>query len=77
LIGQGRAVKEALSDIGMVVEGAATCKAAYELAQSLNVEMPITEQLYRILYEGKEAAAAVNELMLRDKTHESEKLEIM
>jgi glycerol-3-phosphate dehydrogenase (NAD(P)+) len=77
LIGQGRAVKEALSEIGMVVEGAATCKAAYELAQSLNVEMPITEQLYRILYEGKEAAAAVNELMLRDKTHESEKLEIM
>ena len=76
LIGKG-SQRRALTQIGMVVEGVKTCKAAYELAQSLNVEMPITEQLYRILYEGKEAAAAVNELMLRDKTHESEKLEIM
>lgn len=74
LIGQGKPMEQALSEIGMVVEGATTCKAAYELSQSLNVEMPITEQLYRILYEGKDAASAVAELMLRDKTHESEKL---
>jgi glycerol-3-phosphate dehydrogenase (NAD(P)+) len=74
LIGQGKSTEEALTQIGMVVEGVKTCKAAYELAQSLNIEMPITEQLYRILYGGKDPASAVDDLMLRDKTHESEKL---
>ncbi len=76
LIGKGMPAEQALSEIGMVVEGVKTCKAAYELAKSLNIEMPITEQLYQILYMGKDPASAVNDLMLRDKTHESEKLAI-
>ena len=72
LLGQGKPLKEVLQAVGMVVEGVDTCKAAYELAQQLGVEMPITEQLYQILFKGKDPALAVNELMLRDKTHESE-----
>jgi glycerol-3-phosphate dehydrogenase (NAD(P)+) len=76
LIGKGMPVEQALSEIGMVVEGVRTCKAAYELACSLNIEMPITEQLYQILYKGKDPASVVDDLMLRDKTHESEKLVI-
>lgn len=74
LIGKGMPVKETLEEIGMVVEGVSTCKAAYELSKSLKVEMPITGQLYQILYKGKDPASAVDELMLRKKTHESEKL---
>ena len=72
LLGQGKPLEEVLQAVGMVVEGVDTCKAAYELAQQLGVEMPITEQLYQILFKGKDPALAVNELMLRDKTHESE-----
>ena len=72
LIGQGKSLEEALKAVGMVVEGVNTCKAAYELAQHLGVEMPITEQLYHILFMGKDPASSVNDLMLRDKTYESE-----
>lgn len=72
LIGQGNSLDEALKDVGMVVEGVTTCEAAYELSRSLNVEMPITEQLYEVLFQGKDPRAAVEELMLRNRTHESE-----
>ena len=54
------------------MEGVKTCEAAYELSKSLSIEMPITAQLYKVLFEGKDAKSAVVELMIRDKTHESE-----
>ncbi len=72
LIGQGKTLDQALEQVGMVVEGVTTCKAAYELAQEMNVEMPITQQLYKILFQGQDPASAVDILMQRDKTHESE-----
>ena len=72
LIGQGKTFNQAQDEVGMVVEGVTTCKAAYELARSLNVEMPITQQLYEILFLGKDPSSAVDILMQRDKTHENE-----
>jgi glycerol-3-phosphate dehydrogenase (NAD(P)+) len=51
LIGQGVPCDEALVQIGSVAEGVTTTKAAYELAQKLNVRAPITEVVYRALYE--------------------------
>lgn len=69
-IGQGMSADEAVASIGMVVEGIKTTKSAYQLAQKMNVRMPITEELYSVLYEGSDAKNAVINLMLRDKTHE-------
>lgn len=64
-IGKGETVKEILEETEMVVEGVPTAKSAYMLAEKYKVEMPITEQVYKILYKGKSPAAAVKELMLR------------
>ncbi len=50
---------------GMVPEGVETAKAVYELSKTINVEMPITEQIYRILYEGKDIETAICDLMSR------------
>jgi glycerol-3-phosphate dehydrogenase (NAD(P)+) len=50
---------------GMVSEGVETTKAVYELSKAINVEMPITEQIYHILYEGKDIETAVYDLMTR------------
>lgn len=72
LIGQGIPVKEALEEINMVVEGYYTIHSAYELSQIEGVEMPITRELYRILYEGENARDSVKRLMLRGKKHELE-----
>lgn len=70
LIGQGKNLEEALEEVKMVVEGVTTTKAAYELASSKGISMPITEEAYRVLFEGKNAKQAVVDLMMRDKKHE-------
>ena len=57
----------------MVVEGFYTTKSAYLLAQKAGVDMPIVNEAYQILFEGKSARDAVINLMCRDKRHESEK----
>ncbi|MGE5329683.1 MAG: NAD(P)H-dependent glycerol-3-phosphate dehydrogenase [Deltaproteobacteria bacterium] len=72
LIGQGKSVEEALSEVKMVVEGIRTTGAAHKLAAMQNVEMPITEQAYRILFEGDNPKKAVAKLMEREKKHEIE-----
>ena len=72
MIGQGKSLDETLTTVGMAVEGVKTCEAAYKLAQKMGVEMPITEQLYQVLFMNKEAKEAVEDLMLRNKTFESE-----
>lgn len=72
LIGQGHSLEEATKAIGMVVEGIKTTKAAYQLSQKYNVVMPITEEIYNVLYEGANVKNSVVNLMLRDKTHEIE-----
>ncbi|MGI6188911.1 MAG: NAD(P)H-dependent glycerol-3-phosphate dehydrogenase [Clostridiales bacterium] len=70
LIGQGKPLDQVLDSIGMVVEGVNTCKAAYRLSKKHNIVMPVTEQLYYVLFEGKDPREAVEELMLRDRNHE-------
>lgn len=70
LIGQGHTLNESIEAVGMVVEGAYTVKAAYTLSQKYELDMPITKELYRVLYEDKSARDAVNHLMSRQRKHE-------
>jgi glycerol-3-phosphate dehydrogenase (NAD(P)+) len=72
LIGEGKSVDEALKEVKMVVEGVITTKAAYKLAQKAEVEMPIINEAYNVLFNGKDPALAVNDLMTRDKKFESD-----
>lgn len=73
-IGQGKSVEEALAEVKMVVEGVRTTRAARRLSQSMAVEMPITEQIYQVLFEGQSPGVAVKNLMTRGKTHEMEEV---
>lgn len=74
LIGSGKTMDEAISEIGMVVEGIKTTKSTYELANKYNIDMPITKELYRVLYEDADVKEAVPHLMVRDRTHEMENI---
>jgi glycerol-3-phosphate dehydrogenase (NAD(P)+) len=65
-LGRGRKLEEILGGMKMVAEGVKTTLSAYQLARKLGVEAPIIEQMYLILYEGKEARQAVADLMLRE-----------
>ena len=65
-IGQGRQLAEILGEMRMVAEGVKTTESAFNLARKLGVEMPITEQMYRMLYQDKPAREAVLELMTRN-----------
>ena len=58
--------------MGMIVEGVSTTNAAYELAQQLEVEMPITETIYNVLYNDEDVHQAAKEIMLRDGKTENE-----
>lgn len=64
-LGQGLKLKDILSKMPMVVEGVSTAEAAYELSKRYNVEMPIVEQIYKVINEGKNPSDAVRELMTR------------
>ena len=66
LIGKGHDLDEVLNNMGMVVEGVATTKAAYELAQEKGIEMPITEAIYKVLYEKADVKKVIEDLMLRE-----------
>lgn len=72
LIGQGRPAEEAIREVGMVVEGYNAAKAALALARKHGVEMPIIEQVNKVLFEGKSPGAALSELMGRDRKFESD-----
>lgn len=74
LLGKGHSLNEVLEKMGMVVEGVKTTKAAYELSIRLGVEMPITGELYTVLFENKQPRQAVEDLMARLKTHEMEEI---
>ncbi|MBR3825135.1 MAG: NAD(P)-dependent glycerol-3-phosphate dehydrogenase [Lachnospiraceae bacterium] len=67
LIGQGMSMEEAMAEVKMVVEGVYSAKAAMQLAEKYNVQLPIIEQVNKVLFEGKPASEAVKDLMLRDK----------
>jgi len=71
LIGKGMIVEEALKEVGMVVEGVKACRAFYELKEKMGISMPITDGLYKGLFEGRDAKAIIDELMNRDKKSET------
>lgn len=64
-IGKGMSVEEARASTEMVIEGIRTARAAAELARKYGVEMPITKEVYRIIYEGKDPRQAIASLMTR------------
>jgi glycerol-3-phosphate dehydrogenase (NAD(P)+) len=71
LIGQGKKVEDAIKSVGMVVEGVSACMAFYHLKNKMNISMPITDILYKVLYEDKDISECASELMERDKKQES------
>ncbi len=71
-LGQGKKLDEILGGMRMVAEGVITAKSIHFLARRMEVEMPICEQVYRVLYEGKDPLHVVQDLMERDLKHEIE-----
>ncbi|PEA79011.1 NAD(P)H-dependent glycerol-3-phosphate dehydrogenase [Bacillus wiedmannii] len=65
LLGKGHNLEEVLENMGMVVEGVRTAEAAYHLAKKMNIEMPITNAIYNVLFNGKNAKEEVDVLMGR------------
>ncbi|WP_277585449.1 NAD(P)H-dependent glycerol-3-phosphate dehydrogenase [Psychrobacillus antarcticus] len=72
MLGKGATLDTVLEEMGMVVEGVRTTKAAYQLANKQQVDMPITEALYSVLFEQVNPKEAVDILMHRTKKHELE-----
>lgn len=71
LIGQGVPTDKALERIGSVVEGYYATQSAVELAKRMNIEMPITREVYKILFENGDPEKSLFNLMMRDKKSES------
>jgi glycerol-3-phosphate dehydrogenase (NAD(P)+) len=65
-LGRGISLDQAVTDIGQAVEGLHTAREVDELARAHKVDMPITQQVKRVLYDGEEAAAAVDALLARE-----------
>ncbi|WP_133408243.1 NAD(P)H-dependent glycerol-3-phosphate dehydrogenase [Parashewanella tropica] len=70
-LGQGKDFETAQTEIGQVVEGYRNTKEVFTLAKRLGVEMPITEQIYQVLYQGKAAKEAAKDLLGRDRKAEA------
>ncbi|QKY69214.1 NAD(P)H-dependent glycerol-3-phosphate dehydrogenase [Lentibacillus sp. CBA3610] len=70
MLGKGQKLDAVLEQMGMVVEGVRTTKAAYQFAQEQQIEMPITEGLYQILVNDKKPGDVVEQLMNRNKREE-------
>lgn len=69
-LGRGQTLEEIRASTHMVAEGIPTTKSAYECARKLNIETPIIDQIYSILYEGKRPDQAMQELLARDQKAE-------
>lgn len=65
LIGKGKSVHEVIASTPSVIEGIPTTKSVYQLARRYNVQMPITEAIHGVLFEGREVIATLGELMSR------------
>ncbi len=65
-LGEGMSLEDILEDMNMVAEGVKTSISVHELAERQDIEMPISEEVYRVLHEGKSARQAVEDLMGRD-----------
>lgn len=67
LMGQGKTMEEAMEEVKMVVEGVYSAKAAKKLGVKYNVSTPIVDEVNKVLFEGKSAKEALEDLMVRDK----------
>jgi glycerol-3-phosphate dehydrogenase (NAD(P)+) len=65
-LGKGEKLEDILADMQMVAEGVRNAKSVFQLARKLSVEMPLSEQMYLLLHEGKSARQVVVDLMTRD-----------
>lgn len=74
LIGQGKSMQEAMDEVQMVVEGVYSAKAAKALSEKYQVSMPIVAEVNAVLFEGKDPADAVDDLMLRESRSEVQAL---
>lgn len=74
LIGQGKTMQEAMDEVKMVVEGVNSAKAAKILAEKYGIDMPIVQEVNKVLFEDKPAREALADLMLRDKKIEHPEL---
>lgn len=70
LIGQGKTVQEAMEEVGAVVEGYYAAESIHQLSAREGVEMPISQSVYEVLYQGKAVRDVVSELMGRAKKDE-------
>ncbi|KRM58701.1 NAD(P)H-dependent glycerol-3-phosphate dehydrogenase [Secundilactobacillus malefermentans] len=70
-LGKGVPLDKVVNEMGMVIEGLTTVKAAYELSKIRGVEMPITDAIYQVLYENKDVKTAIRDLMQREGRSES------
>ena len=70
LMGQGKSLEETKKEVGMVIESIDNIEVAYELSKIHNVEMPIVEMVYKVIYENLNPKEAVKKLMTRDKKSE-------
>src|SRR5882724_2728423 len=71
-LGRGQSLRDAASGIHQVVEGLPAARAVYDVAQRLMVDMPICQEVYRVMHEGKPVRAAVQALMGREVRSEAE-----
>jgi glycerol-3-phosphate dehydrogenase (NAD(P)+) len=65
-VGKGKKLKDVLANMKMIAEGVTTTKSTHELAKNLKVELPIIEQVYKVLFQGKNPHVATETLMTRD-----------
>ena len=75
-LGRGEKIADIEKNMGMVIEGVSTTKAAYELAQRLEIDMPITETIYKVLYENLDAKSGILDIMRRETRAENEFINI-
>lgn len=71
-LGQGKHLEEILAETRLVAEGVRTCKSAKELAEKEGIDMPITQEMYRLLYEHETPRSAIQRLMTRSLKSETE-----
>lgn len=74
MLGEGKKAEDITKAMEMVVEGIKTTKAAWKLSKKYSVEMPITQEIYEVIFNNKNPRSAVEDLMLRDKKFEMEEI---
>ena len=71
-LGRGEKLEDIEANMSMIIEGISTTKVAHELAQELDVYMPITQAIYQVIYEGKDIREAIHHMMSNEFKEENE-----